>query len=401
MNASIFADFLGEKFGCFFGVPDSLLKALNYEISIKFKDRFFVNANEGAAVAQACGFWLCNKKLACVYMQNSGLGNAINPLLSLADPMVYGIPLFLIIGLRGGENDEPQHRKMGERTCDILKACDISYEILSDDFSSACKQVNKLYDIALKENKAVALVVKKGVLHSDSIESKKTIYNKDSIESKSNFIESEISREFAISEIINIFSNSYFIATTGFAARELYELRQKQNQVHCSDFLCVGAMGFASSIGASIAAFGNFKENERVVVLDGDGAFLMHSGAMADFGILKSKFISDSIESKNKTKSARFLHIVLNNFVHDSVGGMPTNAHNCDFCVIAKGFGYELVKKANDLDSIKNALLEIKQSSAKMAFLEIQVKHGSRADLGRPKDIKKLKDDFCEKIVNN
>ena len=146
----------------FTGVPDSLLKELCSCIKDKSDSKHnIIAANEGNAVGLAAGYHLSTGKLGVVYMQNSGEGNAVNPLLSLADPKVYSIPMLLIIGWRGepGVHDEPQHVKQGEVTLKLLESMDIEYRVLSDNFED---DLNYLVNLAKRDNKPVALVIKKG-----------------------------------------------------------------------------------------------------------------------------------------------------------------------------------------------------------------------------------------------
>ncbi len=370
INSRDFALFLRSHIGLFAGVPDSLLKPLNSALNELANEHFYTTANEGQAVAFACAYHLATKKLGLVYMQNSGLGNAINPLLSLADELVYKIPLVLVIGLRGGENDEPQHRKQGLVTKELLKACRIDYFILSNDFNEAKKQCLAAFSKCLKDLSVIAILVEKNTFapFEKDISSEKFTQNLQISNQNSS-----LKRERAIELILAHFKGAKFVCSTGHIGRECYDLREKKGEKHSDDFLVVGSMGFASSIAFMLSKF----TQKRLVCLDGDGAFLMHLGAVSSF------------------KGARFTHIVLNNFAHDSVGGQATNAANVDFTALAKACGYDIIMRVNDENSLQKALDEIAKKEA-LIFIEIIVEKGARKDLGRPKNLLDLKDEFCK-----
>ncbi|TKX28872.1 phosphonopyruvate decarboxylase [Campylobacter aviculae] len=361
INSLEFADFLNDKFSFFAGVPDSLLKSLNNALELKSKNNFFVTANEGQAIAFASAYNLSTSKIALVYMQNSGLGNAINPLLSLADPKVYKIPLIMFIGLRGGKDDEPQHLKQGEVTKKILQACGIKSFFLSQNIKKAKEQIDKAIQECNLKKQIIAFLIKKN-----------TFDNFKTIREKNNF---KIIREEAISLIQDYFNHSKFIATTGMIARECYELRKIKKQTHANDFLVVGSMGYASSLAFIISKY----SKKHIVCLDGDGAFIMHMGSILNF------------------KNSNFLHIVLNNQAHDSVGGQFTHAKNASFSKLSKACGYNYSFSVKTMKDLKNKLEIIKKLNG-LIFLEIKVKQQTRKDLLRPKDILMLKEEFCKEL---
>ena len=337
----------------FTGVPDSLLKDLcAYITDNTLNNNHIIAVNEGAAVALAAGFHLSTGKIPLVYMQNSGLGNAANPLLSLADSDVYSIPMLLLIGWRGepGVHDEPQHIKQGKVTCSMLEAMGIQFLILSDNEDEVCKQLEDCLSIIKDNNVPFALIAKKNTFSAY-------------VPSCGNDSENlEMSREDAIDAIIsNSSPNDVFVSTTGMASRELYELREKYGMSHENDFLTVGSMGHASSLAHSISLN---RPEIRVTCIDGDGAMLMHLGSIASIGTLKPPNLR---------------HIVLNNGAHDSVGGQPTIARKIDLCGIARCCGYAAfsVKTQKDL----NLALEEKNSPL---FIEVIVRKGNRKNLGRP-----------------
>lgn len=348
MNANDFYKSLvtnGVEMFC--GVPDSLLKDFCACISANTNaTNHIITANEGNAIAIAVGNYLATSKIALVYMQNSGLGNVVNPLLSLLDDEVYNIPALLIIGWRGEPNiaDEPQHIKQGKLTLPLLETMGIKYEILEN-----LAQIPVAFSYMKATNKPFAFVVQKG-----------TFEPYKGIESPQKY---SLSREEAIKKVISLMQDSdIVVSTTGMISRELYENRQS----HERDFLVVGSMGHASSIAFGIALN---KPNRKVFCFDGDGALLMHLGACA------------VIASRNLPN---LKYIIFNNEAHDSVGGQPTIMDCVNLADIAKGFGYRFYK-AQNLDDIQSIWAEF-YGLPKPCMLEICVKLGARKDLGRPKE---------------
>lgn len=329
----------GVKF--FTGVPDSLLKSFCAYLTDRGCNQ--IAANEGGAIGLAAGHYLATGKPACVYMQNSGQGNAVNPLASLADPDVYSIPMLLAIGWRGmpGVHDEPQHVKQGKITLELMKTLGIPTEILPETTAKACACVKKLLKRAIQEFRPVAVVVKKGLFEEYKLK------NKESDIAKAK-------RESVIEKIIKgLPRNAVIVSTTGMISREVYETRVRLGMGHEKDFLTVGSMGHASQIALGIA---KAQPKRPVVCLDGDGASIMQMGNMAIVG---------QSGCKNLT------HIVLNNSAHDSVGGQPTVGGKINLKAIAKACGYRLRSD---------------QEIASPLFVEIKVAKGARADLGRPKE---------------
>ena len=225
----------------FTGVPDSLLKELCSCIKDKSDSKHnIIAANEGNAIGLAAGYHLSTGKLGVVYMQNSGEGNAVNPLMSLADPKVYSIPMLLIIGWRGepGVHDEPQHVKQGEVTLRLLEAMDIEYRILSDNYE---EDLNYLVSLAKKENKPTALIIRKGT------------FSKYSPINKEKAVMGELLREEALEVILEEIGDDMVVSTTGKESREIFEIRERKHEGHAHDFLTVGSMGHTSSIALGVA----------------------------------------------------------------------------------------------------------------------------------------------------
>jgi phosphonopyruvate decarboxylase len=362
-----FLDLLLSKGVTFFaGIPDSLLKNFCSCLSDRMPEsQHVITANEGSAVALAMGQQIGSGELPLVYMQNSGLGNAINPLLSLADEMVYSIPMVLMIGWRGemlsdGSQlaDEPQHVKQGRVTLPLLEVMEIPYVIISQDMGSVMQDVSNIVDRARSESRPVALVVRK-----DSF----AAYQSTSSEVADSL---GLSRETAIGSVIKCLpADAVVVATTGMASRELYELRVARQQGHFRDFLTVGGMGHASQIALGIA---RSRPESLVVCLDGDGAFLMHMGGVPFIAL-----------------QPNIIHIVLNNGCHDSVGGQPCLARHLNLHEIALVCQYRFVRRVSNQDEIGEAVLgALKQVGS--GFIEILCASGHRDNLGRPKTSPKV-----------
>ena len=344
---------------CFAGVPDSLLKNICAYITDHCDAQHnIIAANEGAAVGLAAGHYLATGQPACVYMQNSGEGNIINPLASLTDPEVYNIPVLLLIGWRGrpGVHDEPQHVKQGKVTTGLLNTMGINFDVLSKEEDKAEKQIAKAIK-ALQNKDVYALVIEK-----DTFED----YKLQNVEKN----DLTMSREEAIQTVAAALGEKdCIVSTTGMISRELFEYRAAMNQGHERDFLTVGSMGHASQIALGIAMA---KTDRKVWCFDGDGAAIMHMGSMA---IVASK------APKN------FVHVVFNNGAHDSVGGQPTVGLKIDLPAVAKAVGYKAAITVASKEELEKELSTLNSQLSTIGgpvLLEIKVKKGNRKDLGRP-----------------
>ena len=353
------------------GVPDSLLKDICGFISDNMsKNKHVIATNEGSAIGLAIGNYLATESVPLVYLQNSGIGNTINPLASLADPSVYGIPILLMIGWRGEINnniqikDEPQHLKQGEITLSQLDLLDIPYVIISKDSRNIEDMISKSVCSAKSRKGPFAIVVRK-----NSFEKYK----------KSNYKIAKVidlpSRKKVLETIINnVPENIPIVSTTGVSSRELFEIRSELSAHHNSDFLTVGGMGHASQIAAGIAIANT---NRKVFCIDGDGAALMHMGAFA-------------INSDQEN----LIHILINNGVHDSVGGQPTKGQNLNFSKIASEFGYINSYQLKNISQIPLLLKKVLKKSGS-TFIEIICKPGFSNNLSRPSICpEKSKDSF-------
>lgn len=355
MDAQVLMELLGSDF--YAGVPDSQLKALcnalmhTYGIDPR---HHLIAANEGNAVGLAAGYHLATGKVPVVYLQNSGIGNIINPVASLLNDRVYGISCIFIVGWRGepGVHDEPQHVFQGEVTLRLLEDMEIEPFVLSADTTEAeLRERMDGWQPRLAAGKSVAIVVRKGTLTYDQ----PVKYSNDNV----------LLREEAIRCIADVSGEDVIVSTTGKASRELFEIREANGQSHAHDFLTVGSMGHSSSIALGIAMN---RPDTRVWCIDGDGAVLMHMGAMALIGANRPK---------------NLIHVVMNNAAHETVGGMPTVAGQVDLVGVAKACGYSHALRVHDRENLIRALEEA-MGQQELTFLEVCAGIGSRADLGRP-----------------
>lgn len=355
IDPAVFFELLeARKVGLYVGVPDSLLASFcAYVDDAVSSNRHVIAANEGNAVAIALGHYLATGNSSVVYMQNSGLGNVINPLTSLADREVYSVPMLLVIGWRGepGVHDEPQHVKQGRITPGQLELMEIPYFEVSAD-SSPAEAIDHAFARMGESHAPVALLVHKNAF-------------KGYMSRRSSSMSSELGRESAIECLLDLLQeDDLVVSTTGKASRELFELRSRRGQGQ-HDFLTVGGMGHTSSIALGLALG---KPDRRVVCIDGDGSLLMHMGSMAINGSLNS---------------ANLIHVVLNNASHESVGGQPTVADRIDIGALAKACGYLAHASCNTAVGLKEAWRRVTMRPG-LVLLEVRVAVGARADLGRP-----------------
>lgn len=352
----VYDTLISEGVDFFTGVPDSLLKNIcAYITDHATKQKHIIAANEGNAVGIAAGYYMASDKIPLVYMQNSGLGNTVNPLLSLADKQVYSIPMLLMIGWRGepGTKDEPQHIAQGAFTLDLLDAMRIPYVILDFDEHIALQQLHDIVKSASTRSTPHAIVIRKDTFGKYKLQ-------------KKNLNAYPLSREEALKVLIDhLEDEDIVVSTTGKLSRELFEYREERGQGHERDFLTVGSMGHSSSIALGISIE---KPDRKVYCLDGDGAFIMHMGAISNIGYFSPK---------------NYYHIVFNNGAHESVGGQPTLGFQLNIPAIAKASGYTGALTATNEAEIKQAMKELSMIDG-VTLLEIKVRIDSRENLGRP-----------------
>ncbi|MEG1459294.1 MAG: phosphonopyruvate decarboxylase [Acetivibrio sp.] len=354
MDVKSFLDHLDVDF--YTGIPDSQLKPLcNYlYATYGISHKHIIGANEGNCTAMAAGYYLATGKIPLVYMQNSGIGNVVNPVCSLLNDKVYAVPCIFVVGWRGepGIKDEPQHVFQGEVTLKLLQDLDIkTFVIDKSTTTDEIKSIMYVFREELDLGKSVAFVVRKGGLTY-----KETVVYKN---------EYPMIREDVIRQIVKIAGRDILVSTTGKASRELFEIREQNQEEHNHDFLTVGSMGHTSSIALGIAME---KKNQRVWCIDGDGSTLMHLGAMAVIG---------------SRKPGNLVHIVINNGAHETVGGQPTVMDQVNLVEIAKACGYEKAICVYDFSQLDLQLQEAKNEE-KLTLIEIKCGIGARENLGRP-----------------
>lgn len=338
------------------GVPDSLLKNFCFYVADHLSpQQHVITANEGSAIGLATGYHLATGKIPVVYLQNSGLGNAINPLLSIADPQVYSIPMILIIGWRGepGVKDEPQHKKQGRVMLEMLKSMEVPFEILDKQTTDLTQKISEAMNTVREKKCPFVFAIREGTF---------TEYKFQGAEKNSY----PLTREAAIETVLDyVGKHDVVVCTTGKASRELYELRQKRGEKNRADFLVVGAMGHCSQIALGIALQ---RTEKKVFCLDGDGSTIMHMGALTTIGRLAPR---------------NFIHIVINNGAHESVGGQPTGAFQVDLMGVAKMCGYKTVLSFSESETLNQTLAAALDQEGPV-FMEVRTSQSSRKDLGRP-----------------
>ena len=355
MQVETFVNMLNVDF--YTGVPDSLLKPLcNYLMDAYGIDskHHMIAANEGNCTAIAAGYHLATGKVPAVYMQNSGEGNVINPLASLLNDKVYAIPMIFIVGWRGepGVHDEPQHIYQGEVTVKLLEDMDVAaYVVTKETTEEELDAQMQVFRSLLAKGKDGAFVVKKGAL---SFEKNVEYSNKN-----------HMRREEIIEHIVNVSKEDPILSTTGKASRELFEIREKNGQSHKYDFLTVGSMGHTSSIALGVALQ---KPQQKIWCIDGDGAMLMHMGAMAVIGA---------------NKPSNLVHIVINNGAHETVGGLPTVASEINLVKMAEACGYPYAVRVSEFEQLDKELQAAKERR-ELTLIEVECAIGAREDHGRP-----------------
>ena len=360
LNPNNFYNNLKSKGINFFtGVPDSLLKEFNNVILLNSeKKNHIITANEGSAISIATGYHFATKQIPLVYLQNSGTGNIINPLMSLASKDVYSIPMLIVIGWRGepGVKDEPQHIAQGKCMIDLIKSLDVTFDILPNSENEANEILNKSIQMIKKESRPHILLVRKNTFEKYS--EKVSIINNYSIY-----------RKEAIEKLLNIFNKDIILSTTGKISRELLESADEIGMSHDNIFLNVGAMGHVSMISLGIA----LNTNKKVLCVDGDGSMIMHMGNLTSIGT---------------SSCGNLIHVVLNNGMHESVGVQPTTAFDINLSKVAESCGYSYCKQISKLKDLESELAKLVIGNFdKPVFLEVMInnKVNYTHELSRPK----------------
>lgn len=346
-------------FGLWAGVPCSYLKPfINYVIDDP-DQRYVAAANEGDAVAIAAGAQLGGVRAIAMF-QNSGLGNAVNPLTSLT--YTFRIPLLLIVTLRGepgGAPDEPQHKLMGEITQRMLELMQIPWEYFPTEEVDIEPVLARALTHMESQGTPYALVMRKGSVESHKLTTPPEPRSLQGVPVMEPVDTVEASRSDYLRQIQAVASErDLLVATTGYTGRELYALDDRSNQ-----FYMIGSMGCASSFGLGLALV---QPTRRVYVLDGDGALLMRMGALTTIGY---------------QRPSNLVHILLDNQCHESTGGQSTVSHSVDFCAIAAACGYAAVHRVTN----SAALASLLQMTAEgLSFIHARMRPGVPEDLPRP-----------------
>jgi phosphonopyruvate decarboxylase len=357
----------------FAGVPDSLLNNFCLYMVENIPDgQHVMAANEGNAIAIAAGHYMATGNIPLVYMQNSGIGNATNPLLSLTHDSVYGIPMILVIGWRGDPafNDHAQHKKQGELTPVLMKDMDIPYEIL-DDENTVVEKFTWAIDKAKEISAPVALIAKKAIL-TEKVK-------------KQEYPESKLmNREEAVSAVVDVLGeDAIYLGTTGRATREVHEQLKEHGVGEGHEWQNVGSMGHVSSVGLGIALA---KPEQKVVVFDGDAAAVMHMGALA---------------TNCRYKAGNLIHIVLNNGVNESVGGQPSAGYVVNLTEVAAACGYRTPGHAVETREELQAIMKNYKNGEMPLFLDVHVRQGIRSDMPKLSiDHKAQKDALMKNLIN-
>ncbi|MBV9549265.1 MAG: phosphonopyruvate decarboxylase [Alphaproteobacteria bacterium] len=345
-------------FNFYSGVPCSFLTPLINEVISDPRLTYVGAASEGEAVAIAAGAWLAGKK-PVVMFQNSGLGNAVNPLTSLNFP--FRIPALLIATWRGqpGRPDEPQHELMGEITHDLLALMRIGHAALPDQSEKIAAAFDAA-DKALAEDHCFAFVMADG-----SMAEEKLSVPPPRTPSRSLLLsphgEGPLPTRAAVLEKFLALAGEEraVIATTGKTGRELFMLNDRKQH-----FYLVGSMGGAAGVGLGVA----LNSHRPVAVLDGDGAALMKLGTLATIGAYAPR---------------NLLHILLDNGVHDSTGGQPTVSSTADFAAIAAACGYAQAASCNSLSAFEEVFHRLAAGPGP-SLLHVKILPGSLPKLIRP-----------------
>ena len=353
-----------KEINFFTGVPDSVLKEFSNTLQNYSKKKHIIAVNEGAAVSLGIGYYLSTNKIPCVYMQNSGLSNALNPLISIAHKKVYQIPLVLLIGWRGSPkvDDEPQHNVKGKITRDILKLLNIKFTVLRSE--KDLKKFKNQINLAKKNKTIIAGLIEQG-----------TFLKNNKINRKTHFY--DLDKEFFLKNLLKIANkNTKIISSTGFNSRELMYTRDKLKLGSGNDFYMVGGMGHTSSVALGYSLY----KNKKTICIDGDGSLLMHLGSIKTIGTF----------SKNNLK-----YILLNNNCHDSVGGQKTYSDDIEFEKLSKSLGFKSFVSIKNKKSLEKKLKKFLKED-KLSFLEVKVSNSKIKKLPRPKNLIKIKNQFMK-----
>lgn len=320
----------------FSGVPDNINSSFVTCLDCRDTDHVSV-PHESHAVALAAGYNIKTKKLPLVYLQNSGLGNIINPMASICDPTVYDTPCLFLIGHR---QDEDQHKKMGAITGVLLRQLEIKNVKINKNYRA---QISRAVSYCRNTNKSFALIADKNTFD-------KIVYHRSLPgENRSEMIK-------GICDLAE--KNDVIVTCTGFTSREMFELQKKNNNKYIMN---VGGMGLTSGLATGLSR----QHKGKVFCLDGDAAILMHMGALCV-----------------SARQSNLIHILFNNSMHESVGGNETANSRFDFKQLARISGYSRVMSC-DKNTLRNTINKAKRVNGS-CFIEIITNGESRKNLSRP-----------------
>jgi len=357
------ADFLAEAgrhgFDFYTGVPCSFLTPLINGVLSRKALAYVGAASEGEAVAIASGAWLAGRQTV-VMCQNSGLGNAVNPLTSLNAP--FRIPTLLITTWRGqpGIADEPQHKLMGEITQKLLSVIEVEHEPFPKDADALPAAFRRATQRMTESGLPYAFVMERGSVRDDGLDLVPRRRAEHGRREDFDRLGEEVTRAALLERFLALVDPAAaVVATTGKCGRELFTLADRPQHLYQ-----VGSMGGASGMALGVA----LNASRPVVVLDGDGAALMKLGSFATIGAYAPP---------------NFIHIVLDNGVHDSTGGQPTVSATVDFAGVAIACGYRYAASCGTLDGFA-AAYRAAVLAAKPALIDARIAPGSMGKLGRP-----------------
>ena len=353
-------------FNLFTGTPCSYLKPfINYVIDTDGLD-FIDSVNEGDALAIAAGATIGGKR-AVVMFQNSGLGNAVNPITSLT--YTFNIPVMIITTLRGevgGPADEPQHELMGQITTQMLETMRLKWAFFPQTDEEVAPALKIADEYMKQHNQPYVFVMRKDDIAEYKLQTKPAPSKKDFSITHTDHFELDYKARTTRTPVLEVIQKAVgmdaaVIATTGKTGREFYEVGDQANQLYM-----VGSMGCALAFGFGLALV---KPNLKVIVIDGDGALLMRTGSMATIGAYKPK---------------NLIHILIDNEAHDSTGGQGTVTGGVSFGTVAAGFGYPTIYTTDSLEKFTTIMNEIKNNNS-ATFVHLKTQKGSPEKLGRPK----------------
>lgn len=346
-------------FDFFTGVPCSFLTPIINRVISDARSNYVAAASEGEAVAIAAGAWLAGRGTV-VMCQNSGLGNAINPLTSLNFP--FRIPTLLIVTWRGapGLDDEPQHELMGAITPALLETIRVPHAAFPTDEEAVGASLGAARAEMERTGLPYAFIMEKGSVRDDGLSAEPLRPRDRGSHEDMRTGGPPPARIQALESLLGVLPPpAAVIATTGKCGRELFTLEDRPQHLYQ-----VGSMGCGGAMGLGVAL--NVKR--PVVVLDGDGAVLMKMGTLATVG---------------ERAPANLIHVVLDNGVYDSTGGQATVAPNVDFAATALACGYARGFSCDGLEGLEEAVSRALGAPGPH-LVHIRIAPGSASGLGRP-----------------